>query len=183
MFSSVRLASPLELRLLGLLSAAGCVGFSGSRHGLGRLGECAFLSLAALVPAGCRVAVGDARGVDAAVRSWFPGALVFRVSGSGVGAVVARSVSLVQSVAAAGGVLVVFPGRACPAGLLPSVSSRACFCGLSSGSWASAALAAGLSVPVLVWLPLGVVPPAWGFRVLGSGWFLLSPVSGRASGR
>jgi hypothetical protein len=34
------------------------------------------------------------------------------------------------------------------------------------------ALACGLGVPALVWLPAGVgVPSSWGFVSLGSGWF------------
>jgi len=56
--------------------------------------------------------------------------------------------------------------------VVPSASPSRCFSGGGSGSWASAALAVGLGVPVLLWLPVGVQPPAaWGFVSLGGGFF------------
>lgn len=71
----------------------------------------------------------------------------------------ARSAALVSAVAASGGSLVVFAGGPCPAGVVPS---RA-WPGGGSGSWASAALAAGLAVPLSVfWCAAGpAVLPAW----------------------
>ena len=142
-----------------------------------RSGACAPGFLPLLLGARARVSVGCARGVDQAVRSAVPSARV-RVFhavafGSGRGAFALRSAALVRSVAGARSALFVcFPGRACPVGLVPSASARSCFCGLGSGSWASLALAVGLGVPALVWLPVGVaVPVGWGLRGLGGGWW------------
>ncbi len=129
------------------------VGFSGSRSLPASAGGVVGPLVASVAASGRGVAVGCASGLDQLVRLACPSALV------------ARSVSLVRAVAASGSGcgLVVFPGCACPAGLLPfSVPSR-CFCGLGSGSWASAALAAGLGVPVVVFgVPLSSLPAAWG---------------------
>lgn len=73
------------------------VGFSGSRSPSPAAGA-ALSALLPLVPSGVRVSVGCARGVDAAVRSWFGGAaslLVFSVAdgrfGSGRSAFALRS--------------------------------------------------------------------------------------------
>lgn len=174
MFSSRWSGSGSLVSLSGLLRSAPAVGFSGSRRGFLPGGEVAFCSVAALVPAGAVVSVGCARGVDESVRSWFPSASVFRVAPPvSRGSFAVRSVAMVQSVSRAGGVLVCFPGEACPLGLVPSGESRSCFAGFGSGSWASAAFAAGLGVPVLVWLPRGwSVPQSWGFESVGGGWWL-----------
>jgi hypothetical protein len=154
-------------------SALSCsvVGFSGSRSVV----PAVLGSVLAGLSAGS-VLVGCARGVDGAVRASVPGCRVFRVSGSGRSAFAARSVRFVRALAAEGGVLFSFPGRACPAGLVPSADSRACFCGLGSGSWASLALALGLGVPCCVWLPAGVsVPAGWGLIPVGAGWWVSVP--------
>jgi len=122
-------------------------------------------------------------GVDAVVRDRFAGCrslLVFSAASPRfsagvpfVAALARRSAACVRSVAAGSrGLLVVLPSGACPRGVAPSASFR----GGGSGSWGSAALAAGLGRRVVVWLPAGVVAPAWaGFAwsALGSGWFLL----------
>ena len=148
------------------------VGFSGSRSVV----PAALFGACSAVGSGSAVFVGCARGVDSAVRSRFPAACVFRVSGSGRGAFAARSVRFVSRLSASGGVLFSFPGRPCPAGLLPSASSSACFCGLGSGSWASLAFALGLGVPCCVWLPAGVsVPASWGLVSVGGGWWVSLP--------
>ena len=126
--------------------------------------------------AGRSVAVGCAAGADSFVRAAAPGALVFSVAafGSGRGAFAVRSVALVRAVAAGGpgSGFVVFPSTPCPAGLSPSARSSACFCGSGSGSWASAAFAAGLGFPLVVF-PCGFPPsslPPWGLWVpAGSG--------------
>lgn len=155
----------LSLSLLPVAAPA-VVGFSGSR----RL-PVAFRPLVAGVVAsalagGRAVAVGCVGGADAFVRAAAPGAVVFAASAFGAGraAFAARSVALVRAVAAGGpgSGFAVFPASPCPSGLSPSASPAACFCGLGSGSWASAAFAAGLGVPVAVF-PCGfsVLPP-WG---------------------
>ena len=151
------------------------VGFSGGRR-LSSVFRPLVAGVAAGVAAGGRsVVVGCAGGADGFVRSAVPAAAVFRAAsfGSGPAAFAARSVALVRAVAAggAGSGLVVFPAAPCPAGLLPSPRSLACFCGLGSGSWASAAFAAGLGLRVVVF-PCGfsALPP-WGvWRPLAGAW-------------
>lgn len=140
------------------------VGFSGSRS-LSPAAASALSALLPLVPAGLRVSVGCARGVDGVVRSFFgvsPSLLVFSVAsgrfGAGRSAFARRSSRCVLSVAAGSrGLLVVVPVGACPAGVAPSRS----FAGRGSGSWGSLAFALGRGRRVLLWLPSGVRPPAW----------------------
>ncbi|MGB3495283.1 MAG: hypothetical protein WBA57_21310 [Elainellaceae cyanobacterium] len=155
------------------LSGHSVVGFSGSRHGLpssacqGAL-ACALSVVAA---SGAAVFVGCARGVDSSVRSASPGARVFRASefGSGARSFALRSEAFVRALAAEGGALVAFPGRAAPSGLYPCQSWP---WGVGSGSWGSIALAVGLGVPVLLWVPRGVAVSAGRFRAVGGGWFV-----------
>ena len=140
------------------------VGFSGSRSP-SPVASAALSALLPSVPAGVRVSVGCARGVDLAVRSFFAGSpslLVFSVAsgrfGVGRSAFARRSSRCVLSVAAgSAGALVVVPSGACPAGVVPSRS----FSGRGSGSWGSAAFAVGRGRRVLVWLPAGSRPPVW----------------------
>ena len=162
--------------VLALVGGAGAVGFSGSRS---VVPPCLGAVRAAVSPSAL-VGVGCASGVDGFVRGAVLGASVFRASSfsasSWAGRLALRSAAVVRFVAGAsaragGAVFVVLPSGACPAGLVPSPSSSVCFRGLGSGSWASAALAAGLGVPLVVFAPFGV--PSWGFSSLGAGWFLL----------
>lgn len=143
----------------------GVVGFCGSRALPSSFAPLVGGLVRSVLAGGLGVSVGCAAGADQLVRSACPGAAVFRASGRGARSLVLRSVAFVRSLARSGPVrgLVVLPGCACPGGLLPcSVPSR-CFCGLGSGSWASAALAAGLGVPVLVFgVPPSFLPPSWG---------------------
>ena len=141
------------------------VGFSGSRS-LSGSGLLALRSLLSFVPrSGCRASVGCAAGADLLVRSvlaGFPGLLLFSVAsgrfGVGRAAFARRSSRCVLSVAAGSrGLLVVVPGGACPAGVVPSRS----FSGGGSGSWGSAAFALGRGRRVLLWLPSGCLPPSW----------------------
>lgn len=171
--------------LRSLFAGVRSVGFSGSRSPSAGA-ELALAVALALVPAsGCRVSVGCARGIDELVRGRFAGSrslLVFEASAprfaaaGPVGALALRSAACVRSVARGPrGLLVVFPSGECPAGVRPGRSFRGC----GSGSWGSAALAAGLGRRVLVWLEKAeFAPPVWsGFSwsMLGSGWFLLCP--------
>lgn len=176
-------AASLPPAVLSALLSAPVVGFSGSRLPLGGVSPSCLLAACAAVPASSSVVVGCARGVDAVVRSFFPGASVFSVSsgafGSGRSAFALRSVACVSAVASGSGLWVSFPSSACPPTLSPSASVSRCFCGSGSGSWASLALALGRGVPCLVCLPSGVVPPAsWGLSALGGGWWgsVASPV-------
>ena len=161
------------------LSAFPVVGFSGSRAPSPASLSAVGVALSR-VSASAAVLVGCAAGVDRAVRQSCPRAAVFSASqfGSGRGSFAARSVAFVRSLASAGGCLVSFPSGACPAAVLPSARPAACFCGAGSGSWASAAFAAGLGVPVLLFAP---AVPAWGFVSLGRGWWLLLPAAVQSS--
>ena len=164
----------VTLDLIYFFCQAVVVGFSGCRFAVPP--PSVFSSVVACVPRSASVLVGCAFGVDGLVRASFPGAVVFSASsfGRGRASFALRSSACVVSVACSPrSVWVSFPGVPCPAGLRPSSSSSACFCGLGSGSWASLAFAVGLGVRSLVWLPLGVPCPAgWGFRSLGGGWFV-----------
>ena len=150
-----------------VLGGFASVGFSGSRSLSGSAwSACAGLALAA-VAAGCSVLVGCASGADAAARAGAgPLASVFSARASRFSglpfrsALAARSAWFVRSLAAAPApVLVSFPGRACPSRCRVGRSWSSC----GSGSWSSLALAVGLGVPVFVFLPAGVAPPAgWG---------------------
>jgi hypothetical protein len=156
-----------------LLGAAASFGFCGSRSSVPPVPVWA--GVLGSLPASFSVSCGCVGGLCALARSSFPFASVFSASafGGGRSGFARRSVALVQSVAASPRPLwVSFPARSCPAGLVPSASPSRCFAGFGSGSWASAALAAGLGVPLLVWLPAGVLPPAsWSFVSLGGGFF------------
>ena len=146
-----------------LLSGMRSVGFSGSRSP----SPLAVSALSALLPSipsvGCRVSVGCAAGVDSVVREFFAGSpslLVFSAKSprfarcGALGALARRSAACVHSVAPGGrGLLVVLPSGQCPSAVRPSRSFR----GHGSGSWGSAALAAGLARRVVVWLAPGVV--------------------------
>lgn len=149
------------------------VGFSGSRRGC-VAASCQValqVALSAVAASGAAVSVGCARGVDSSVRSVFPAARVFRAAefGSGARSFALRSEAFVRALAAEGGVLVAFPGRAAPSGLRPC---RSWPWGVGSGSWGSVALAVGLGVPVLLWLPVGCSVSAARFRAVGGGWFV-----------
>jgi hypothetical protein len=138
------------------------VGFSGSRSP-SAAASAALSALLPLVPAGVRVSVGCARGVDLLCRSFFrgcPSLLVFSVASGRFGSAFARRSSrCVLSVAAgSAGVLVALPSApVCPAGVRPSRS----FFGGGSGSWGSVAFALGRGRRVLLWLPSGCLPPVW----------------------
>ena len=141
------------------------VGFSGSRSP-SPAAAAALSALLRSVPAGVRVSVGCARGVDGVCRSFFgssPSLLVFSVAsgrfGSGRSAFARRSSRCVLSVAAGSrGLLAVLPSAGVPpAGVRPSRS----FFGGGSGSWGSLAFALGRGRRVLLWLPSGCLPPAW----------------------
>jgi hypothetical protein len=149
------------------------VSFSGSRH-LSGAGLAALTSLFPLVPAGCRVGVGCATGADAAVRAAFTRSTVFTVGsgqfGTGRAAFARRSVAVIEFIPV-GGLLVVVPGSVCPP---PGVAPSRSFRGGGSGSWGSAALALGTGRRVLLWLPVGAVPPVWAgvaWSAIG-GWWL-----------
>lgn len=155
------------------------VAFSGSRSCL-RASSLAS-SLARALPSHTAVFVGCAAGSDAAVRfvrRGSDGLRVFSAVGHGAAALVGRSVALVRSlVGLPGACLFCLPLGACPPSCVPAPVWR----GSGSGSWGSAALAAWLGVPVVLF---GVAAPPWGglgfvvrsVRVFGvAGWLVRRP--------
>ncbi len=143
------------------------VGFSGSRSLAGAGWRFARRLAATAAEGGAVVSTGCAAGADAAARAGASGAVVFRASSfrrpglPSAAALARRSAAFVRALAGSPSpCLVAFPGCACPAGLLPGSSWSS---GFGSGTWASCALAAGLGVPLFVFLPRGVAPPpSWG---------------------
>jgi len=125
-------------------------GFSGSRVSKSRQTKLASIVVSEVAPCGV-VSCGCANGVDAVVRPF--ASSIFHVSSFGVGrgAFARRSIAFVSSLASSPDpVLFCFPLGLCPVLLVPSASPSNCFAGFGSGSWASAALAVGLGVPVVV---------------------------------
>ena len=164
-----------------LIASASVVGVSGSRApSVASVAACR--SALAGLAASSSVVTGCARGIDAVARALCPSVRVIRASafGTGRGALAARSIAVVRAVASGGpaSLWLSFPSGPCPAGLHPSRQPGACFSGHGSGTWASAALAVGLGVPALVFLPPSVaVPPAWPLvPVIGAaGWVRFRP--------
>ena len=128
-----------------------------------------------------RVFVGCASGVDACVRAAVPAAAlsVFSVVRGGrvpAWAFARRSARMVESIAAARGVLVAFPSSSLPhPSVVPCKSWRSA---RGSGTWGSVALAVGLGSGCLLWSPslvgasaspvLGACPLSSRFSFLGS---------------
>ena len=151
--------------LSSLLASAPVVGVSGSRAPSPASASVCRWAVRQLAPH-ASVVTGCARGIDGVARLARPSASVIRASafGAGRGALAARSTAVVRAVAAGdpSALWLAFPSGPCPAGLVPSRQSSACFTGHGSGTWASLALAVGLGVPTLVFLPPGAsAPPAW----------------------
>lgn len=165
-----------DIRIVQLVTSAPALGISGSREPA-RASLAALAQLAALVPAGCAVVVGDAPGIDRRAGELLPQARVFHVAdyGVGPGAFAARSIACVQACAGLGGVWSAFPAQACPVGLRPSARPSACFAGYGSGTWASLALALGFGLPAVLFLPAGAPPAGWGFVAVDGGWFIVEP--------
>ena len=166
----------LPFRVSSLVAGAASVGVGGSRvGGFASLGAGVGL-VSVVAAAGSAVFVSCGAGVPALVRAAFPAASVFSASsfqGLGRGAFAARARALVVALSAAPSPLwVCFPVSACPAAAAtvgPRGLGRS-WVSCGSGSWSECRLAAGLGVPVLVFLPAGVVPPgAWG-SWLSVGW-------------
>ena len=115
-----------------------------------------------------KIFVGDAKGVDAAVRDFFPDAVVFKVKFPKKGGFAERSIRFVDAIASNQGCLISFPNKACPVGLIPANKSKA-FNGSGSGSWATLSYAVWSNVACFVYLGK-IKPPSW-LSPLGSGWF------------
>lgn len=123
------------------------------------------------------VGVGCAQGLDSFVREScdFSGRVFTAESGVSY-ALVRRSVFMVDVLCtSATPCLIAFPDKDCPPELVPQaswqrpVSALKCFCGSGSGSWATAAYAAGRGAALYVGgLSACQLPPAWGSWVLSS---------------
>lgn len=153
----------------------GVLAFSGSRNNT--LCIDAVKSVFPSIRCGVCIYVGDALGVDAAVRVRFPRCAVYEVADYGVdkSAFARRSAALVADCVSVQGLFCSFPAKACPVGVMPSRSASACFCGKGSGSWASLAYAVGLGCACFVsCAPL--LAPSWlesRAKYLGGGsWFV-----------
>lgn len=166
----------LPAAILQLIGPASALGISGSREP-GRASLAALAQLAALLPPTRAVLVGDASGIDRRAAELLPQARVLHAAdyGSGPGSFAARSIACVRACAAGGGVWCAFPSAPAPAGLRPSARASACFGGFGSGTWASLALALGLGLPSVLFLPAGAPPAGWGLVAAGGGWFIAEP--------
>jgi hypothetical protein len=123
------------------------------------------------------VLVGDQRGIDAAaVRAW-PRAGVFNRTGEKPADLIARSIRMLDALGQQERpLLAAFPAKACPTRIVPGehwVSGADSATGeKGSGTWSTAALAVGRGLPLLLWLPSPLWPPAsWAPRYLGGGWW------------
>jgi hypothetical protein len=145
----------------------------------------------------CIIHVGDAAGVDTLTRILVPDQRRVNYDVAGhrhAGKLVERSIRMVNTLAllAAHAVLVAFPDTNCPAGLVPSTNSRACFAGQKnrlgrpSGTWKTLAYAAGLRIRggsprCLLYLPPQcVLPVHWTFQAVSglrpSWWEVIPPL-------
>jgi len=174
--------APLPPRVAAILTGAAALGISGSR----RPSVATLASLSAALraaPIGIPVLVGDAQGIDARAHQIRPSARVFVAAdyGDGPQSFAARSITCVRATVAAGGIWCAFPSSLCPVGLAPSASSHRAFSGHGSGTWASLALALGLGLPTLVYLPPGVPAPWCALSAIECGWWSSAPAAAQLS--
>jgi hypothetical protein len=160
-----------------ILADAAAIGVTGSRSLDDGHTRREIRNLFAELRTGCPVLVGDARGVDAIVREITPRALVFRAVRRTPWDLAKRSAALVQELHRhPGAVLIALPRFACPRTLYPSDRMRECFCGLGAGTWATAALAVGCGIRVLVRMPARIIAPEhWPIQELEAQWYLAGP--------
>jgi hypothetical protein len=151
------------------------VAFSGSRHGCpqGLLD-----AIAKKIQPDVKILVGCAYGVDAQVRAVYPDATVYEAADFDAptwpAKLAKRSAAMVTDVHAAGGCLIAIPMAPCPPKVEPCTAWKS---SQGSGTWGTIALAAGLGVPTVFHLPLGLAAPDWDDRAIqvSSGWFLVLP--------
>ena len=133
------------------------IGYTGTRHA-----HLVPANLAGLVQqlSHLPALVGCAAGADQVVRQLHPAAQVFQAANRRQGWQLARrSIAMVQALAASPvPALVIAPGSACPASVAPSAAPGRCFNGSGSGTWATAAYAAGLDIPIFI---IGQPPAHW----------------------
>lgn len=149
------------------LSSFSAVGFCGARSLLPPLSSSlASAAAAAGLPVLATCASGPSRLALAAAGS---AGVCFPVQFPGRAGFASRAQAFIRSLAShPRPLLVSFPSRPCPPACHPSRS----WCSCGSGTWSETALAVGLSVPVVLFLPPGVHPPGWGaFSFVSSGLF------------
>jgi hypothetical protein len=152
------------------------VGFSGSRHGAPHKLIHSAISKA---HEGATICVGCATGVDEQVRlevgdnaslrvfraAEYPGATYPQKLAN-------RSAALVKFLHENDGCLFALPMKACPNGLFPCTQWKSA---KGSGTWGTIALAVGLGLPTMLWLPNGIQPPTdWNGRLdrMSNNWWL-----------
>jgi len=174
-------ASILPAAVSEIVGAAGAVAFSGSRSPATAATAEQLAAVLDIIRPGIPVLVGCARGVDAAVRSARADAFIFRVQEISGSATIARpyhfakrSQWMIRTLAELPApLLVAFPTGPCPAGLVPSSNARRCFAGHGSGTWATAAFAAGLNIHVLICSQNIRDLNAWSAVPLSNDWLLI----------
>lgn len=178
----VVVVAPLSPRAAAILAGAAALGVSGSRRPSAASLSALAVALRA-APSAVPVLVGDAAGIDAHARQIRPGARVFVAAdyGDGPQSFAARSIACVRATVAAGGIWCAFPASPCPAGLAPSASSRRMFAGYGAGTWSSLALAVGLGLSALVYLPSGVPAPWAALTAIQGGWWSSAPAAAQLS--
>lgn len=166
----------IPLELPQLLVGRTALGISGSRAP----DEGSLRALADLIEHWGRaraILVGDQRGIDAAAVKLRPRAGVFNRTGEKPADLIARSIRMLDALGREERpLLAAFPAKACPARIVPAqrwVSGADPETGeRGSGTWSTVALAHGRGVPLLLWLPSPLWPPAsWALRYLGGGWW------------
>jgi len=109
--------------------------------------------------------VGCASGLDSMVRNSpsFTGK-VFKAASRRPSDLVARSAEMVYEARQTyNPALLFWPNASCPSNVRPSHKVSECFCGGGSGTWATAALAAGLRVQIFAFgVPWRNLPLNWG---------------------
>lgn len=151
------------------------IAFSGSRDGCP---ESLIQSIATKIPPSTQILVGCARGVDAQVRAIYPDALIYRATDyeaeTWPAKLAMRSAAMVADIRGDGSCLIAIPMKPCPPKVKPCTIWQP---SSGSGTWGTIALAAGLGVPTVFHLPLGMAAPDWDDRVtqVMGGWFLIIP--------
>lgn len=139
-------------------------GFSGSRHSVPANFTAIFENV--VRQGATHIATGCAQGVDRAARIALRShpqicKIIFQVSDKGNRfAYAQRSVDCVNYVAEKAGYWLSFPDSACPEIITHPWRNQWRSAG-GSGTWGSAALAAGRGCKLVVFLPAGVSAPAW----------------------
>lgn len=173
----------LPASVSSVLAAASSVGFGGCRVPssfclpvawscvsvlLGSSPSSVFVSCGSGVPA----LVAGAFGLGVGAPSFFS-----RCAFPGPAPLPRRAAALCRGLAAAPSPLFVCCPVVAPPAAVSGAARRRSWVSCGSGSWSECSLSRGLGVPVLLFLPSGVLPPAaWGCSLLGvsggGSWFL-----------